>query len=153
MTRFAAPIAVACAAACAPSFLSSYAPAAADDPARAPDAGSAVDLARDPIDAALDAIREGCARGQTIQGECAAKAKDACEGMTRLARACFDAAEPKVTCESLEGRAGAGARSRAVGERSADAIAGICEAACEARQTGRRWDDMKAQLDALCGPR
>jgi hypothetical protein len=136
--------------ACAPSYPSTYAPAPPD--AERADAAVSIALASDPLEAAAEELREACVRGQSVGGECAARARDACAGMTHVAHACFDAAEPKASCEALQARAIGAGRARAIGERASRAMADLCEAACETRQAGRPWTDVVESLDALCAP-
>lgn len=143
-----ATVAVVFVVACSPAYSSTYAPPPAD-PEKA---AVAIGVAKDPLDAALDELKEACARGQMVGGECAAKARDACGGMTHVARACFDAAEPRAKCEAIQARAIEGARARAIGERAAEAVGDVCESACETRQMGRPFGDVKEALDALCAP-
>jgi hypothetical protein len=134
--------------ACAPAYPSTYTPAS-QEPARV-ETTAAIPLASDPLEAAVLELKEACARGQAIGGECAARTRDACMGMTHVARACFDAATPKVKCEALQARALEAGRAGGIGERASQAVADLCEAACETRQADRPWGDVVESLDALC---
>ena len=97
----------------------------------------------------LNALEGLCAQ-TNADGDCVAEHNQICDALWSTAHACFEASKNAPACPEFVARIDRAVVARGFAGAAETHIVNLCEAACEARASGREWDDVQVVLSATC---